>query len=352
MSKLSLLLDSGAFSAFTKSSSVDLETYTQFALQNSEHICKTVNLDVINPQNPEEAAKAGRDNFLYMRDKGVDPLPVFHARESLKWLDLMLMDTDYVGLSATSLVSPVEDRAWHRLIWSYISDRTGKPIVKTHSFGNITEYALLLWPWHSADAATWIIAGGRAGRIRINGKSIQFRTNKINDPNFISIHDTGVKRETWEMEIRELGLDPEILIKIQTKGSGLAMLRSFLVASDLLKLQEQTKQIVKYSNPNSLLVNKKQERGGLQIERPTKLFFVISPSAYQLNFPVLYALGIKYLLVSYFYIATGTKNFWEEKMIPFICDPKDFLERDEKGKKFWDLLQQCLLKPKEEAVGV
>jgi hypothetical protein len=351
MEKLTLMLDSGAFSSFTQGKLIDVIEYSDFILKNQQHIDQTICLDVINPNKPDEAAVAGMQNFKYMKGRGIDAIPVFHAREPLSCLDEMLTLTEYVGLSATSLVSPVEDKAWHRLIWAYLSDSEGYPIIKTHSFGNITEYALLSWPWTSADAATWVIAGGRAGRVRINGRSIQLRTNKINDPNFISIHDTGLKRETWEMEIRELGLDPHMLMTVKTKGSGLAMLRSFLVASDLLKLQEQTIDVTQYKTHNPLLLKKKIGGVGIKREGPVNMYFVISPSAYQFNFPVLAALKIKNILVSYYYVKTATKNFWDEKLIPFLYDPVGFCETDKRTKSFWDLLQSCLQKETAQEVG-
>jgi hypothetical protein len=345
---INLMMDSGAFSSFTQGKVIDLSAYCTFLKQNEKYIYKSVTLDVINPKDPNVAALAGMKNYLEMRTEGLDPIPVYHARESRKWLDEYLDITDYVGISTTSLVSPVEARVWSRICWNYITDGEGLPIVKTHCFGDVSEYTLLTQPHTSVDAATWMIMGGRAGRIKLSGKSYQIHTKKIGDPNFISIHDTGPKRESWEMEIRELGLDPTFLINlkpgIRTRGSGMAMLRSFLVAADLLRLQEQTRFATRFNNPHTLLTTKRQMAGGQDRGGPVRMFFVLSPSAYQFNFPVLAALKIPDILVSYYYVITAQKNFWEECMIPFLEGPAAFCERDEKIKPFWELLQSCLLK--------
>ena len=131
--KISLVLDSGAFSAFTQKKEVNLANYCDFCIENEDHIETVVNLDVIQPGSPEVAAAAGMANFQIMLDRGIKAMPVFHARENLKWLDQMLDRTDYIGLSGTSLVSPVEDKAWHRFIWQYVTDSMGYPIAKFHS---------------------------------------------------------------------------------------------------------------------------------------------------------------------------------------------------------------------------
>lgn len=341
------MLDSGAFSAFTQNKEVNLKEYTDFCIANQQFVKKAVNLDVINPGKPEQAAQAGMENFLYMQNRGVDAMPVYHAREPRRFLDQMIDTTDYVGLSGTSLVSPVEDKAWHRLTWSYITDSQGYPIVKTHSFGNTSEYMALTFPWTTMDSATWMIQAGRAARVKLGGVPYQIRSNVIGDVNFISPHDTGLKREAWELAIRELGLDPNVLMTIDVKGSKLAMLRSYLVAADLLKLQSQTENVKKFVNPSPLLVNKKQEHGGFIREGTAKMFFVISPSAFSFNFPLIAALGIQNILVSYFYVVTAPKDFWEGKLLPFIHDPVGFCQNHPKIKKFWDKLHEVIL-PKEE----
>lgn len=342
---LNLCLDSGAFSAFTQKKSINLDEYCNFSLTNAKYFSKVVNLDVIDPQGPEVAAAAGMANFHQMLDRGINAMPVFHARERRKWLDEMLELTDYIGLSGTSLVSPVEDRAWHRFIWDYVTDNAGYPIAKFHSFGNTSPYMLLTMPFFTADSATWMIQAGRAGRVKLQGKSYQIRSHSIGDNNYISIDDTGPKRESWEYEISELGLDPNALMNVKAKGSELAMLRSFLVAADLLKLQELSTNVTKFVKPNTLLHTKKQQTGGFERQGPCQIYFVISPSAYYFNFPVIHALGIKNILVSYYYIITATKTFWDETLVPFIMNPEEFINRDPKCRRFNEKLNEVLLKP-------
>jgi hypothetical protein len=354
-----VMLDSGAYTAYTQDKIIDLDNYSNFILTNKNYINTVVNLDVINPKDPEVAAEAGRENFLKLRDKGIITVPVFHARERLNWLNLMLDDCSYIGLSGTSLVSPREDRQWHDLVWSYITDSDGFPIADFHSFGNTSDRVLTTYPFKTADSCTWMISGCRAGRIKLRGKTFQLRTKKIGDLNYIDESDTGLKRESWEEEISKLGLNPQILMntiirkdeKGNTKrGDGviLPMLRSYLHAADLLDIQEQSRSCTKYDARPSLLSLKKQLTGGVERKEPIRTILVIAPATYYFNYPVIYALGVKDILISYYYISTmeSTKmKFWEEKMIPFLEDPKSFLESDEKTRRMWYKLNEVLLKP-------
>jgi hypothetical protein len=366
--QIELMLDSGAYTCFTAGKNISVDDYISFILKNQQHIKHVINLDVIAPSDPEVAAAAGRLNFLKIRDAGIPNLPVYHARERLHWLDLMLEDCPYLGLSGTSLVSPREDKQWHDLVWGYITDSKGFPIVKTHSFGNTSERALLTFPWSSADSATWMISGCRAGRVKLQGKTFQLRTYKVSDSNFISNGDSGLKRESWEKEITALGLNPEKLMNIivppkKVKGvkadpgllcpncgevhpaTTLPMLRSYLHAAELLKLKELSSSCTRFKAASALLSFKKQLTGGIERKGTVRTVLVIAPATYYFNFPVLYALGVKDILVSYYYITASEGNFWEEKMIPYMYDPVGFMEKDEKTKKMWNILNEVLLKP-------
>lgn len=344
--KINLILDSGAFSAWTMKKEIGLEEYCDFALSNQQYIQKVVNLDVIGPGDPETAAEAGRVNFLRMRDRGIESMPVVHARESFKWLDLMIDDCPWIGLSGTSLVSPVENRTWHNLVWDFVTDKKGYAHADFHAFGDTSPQRLLTYPFYSADSATWMIQAGRAACIKLNGRSYQLLSKKIRGTAFISSEDSGPKRLSWEEEIRDLGLEPELVINAKGSGSELAMIRSYLVASDLLRLQEKTRPVTRFRKPRSLIENSQQQRVGREREGPVKLYFVISPSAFVFNFPIIAALGIENILVSYYYVKEAPEEWWNEMMLPFLYNPVEMCQSTPKVKRFWDKLQECLVKEK------
>lgn len=341
---IKLCVDSGAFSAFTQKKVVDLNAYCDFLTSNSQHIYKSVCLDVIDPEGPDVAAAKGWDNYLRMRDRGLNPMPVFHAREHWRWLDQMLDKTDYIGLSGTSLVSPLEHIQFYNLCWQYVTDRNGCPIAKFHAFGDTSAYSLSTYPWYSADSATWVIQSGRAARVKLQGKAYQLRSNSIRDTSYVDVNDPLPKKQEWEKEIRALGLDPDIVMNIKATPSEMAMIRSYLLAADVLRLGENTKNVTRYTSTRSLLAKKRQQEGGAARVGPCNIYFVISPAAWYFNLPVLAALDIRLALVSYYYIVTAPASFWPERFLPFLYDPKGFCSNNPKVKKYWDKLQECILK--------
>lgn len=348
---IKLLVDSGAFSAFTKGHVINLDEYCKFLLINKEEIHKGINLDVINPGNPEAAASAGWDNFCKMRDRGCDVMPVFHARENFKWLDSMINLTNYIGLSGTSLVSNSESIAWHKLVWSYITDKNGCAIIDTHAFGDTAILSLMTWPWYSCDSATWMIQGGRAGRIKLDGKSYQFRSTFIRDTSYIDENDPEPKKLAWQQELRDLGVEPNIAMKILATNSEIAMFRSYLIAADLLRLRDTTADVTTYTRGASSLLGKKYKLdGGHKRQGPVQLYLAMSPAAWYFNLPVIAALGTEHVLCSYHYINTAPKKFWDERLKPFLYDPVGFCNTNPKVKRYWDKLNEILLKSEATAV--
>lgn len=345
--QINLMLDSGAFSAFSLGKVISLTDYIAFIHANSASIAYVINLDFINPQDPNVAARIGRDNFLAMRDAGINAIPVHHARESIKWLELMVDDCKYVGLSGTSLVSPVEVYHYYDLCFAYLSDTKGRLIVATHLFGDTSPRSLMNYPTTSADSATWMIQGGRAARVNLDGKSIQLRSSKIRDTSYICASDTGPKRQSWEEAITRLGLNPERVMNVKCTPSEMAMIRAYLVLAELLKLQERTKDVTHFKKPLPLLGSKRQFEGGLEREGPCNVYAVLSPSAYYFNLPLVALLGVKNVLVSYHYVADAPAKFWPERLMPFLYDPMGFCETNEKTKRYLDKMRECLLKPEE-----
>jgi len=342
--EIELMLDSGAFSAWSLGRPVDLDKYIEFCVKNKQFIKHIINLDHINPENPEEAAAIGRANFLKMKNAGLDPIPVFHAKESMSWMELMCQDSPYVGISGTSIVSPVEVKQFYDYCFHYITDSKGQAIVDTHSFGDTSPDTLYNYPFTSADSSTWMIQAGRAARVKLQGKSYQLRSTKMRDSSYISLDDVGPKKQAWMTEISELGLDPTILMTVDVTPSQMAMLRSYLVASDLLRLKDRTAHVTTFKRPKSLLCKKRTQDGGKPRSGPCNIHLVISPSAYYFNFVLINALQVKHVLVSYFYVENAPKKFLDERLLPFLADPDGFCRSDPKVAKYYDKLNEVILK--------
>lgn len=179
----SVIIDSGAFTAWNKGQVIDLAKYTQYALIAKDQLeslgipCRIVNLDVIpgkrgqtaslnrnfsNKNNIKiinKASKEGYQNMKYMMKAGVDkPIHVFHQGDHFKWLDRMIQHTDYIGVSPANDVSQKSKYAWIQSVFEYIYKNNID--VKTHGFAVHTRESLLDFPWTSCDAASWRLWAG------------------------------------------------------------------------------------------------------------------------------------------------------------------------------------------------
>lgn len=178
-----IIVDSGAFSAWNKSSMVNLNDYIKYchaACKKSENKkMRFVNLDVIpgkvggssdlikirKPENIElisKASKEGLDNLLEMKKNGITPIHVFHQGEDWKWLDKMLEHTDYIGISPANDMSVKSRREWIESVFDYLYKNSCPH--KTHGFAVWMRGVLRQYPWESCDATSWKMSAGR-GRI-------------------------------------------------------------------------------------------------------------------------------------------------------------------------------------------
>ena len=158
-------LDSGAYSAWTRGTQIDLDEYCAFIKANIEHIEVYANLDVIAGSPGKAATVAERNegarqswrNFIYMQSEGLDPIPVFHVGEDWSWLDKMIdHGCDYVGLGGLVGVPASRRRSWLDAVFMRITDEAGVPKIKTHGFGMTSIPLIFRYPWHSVDSTTWI----------------------------------------------------------------------------------------------------------------------------------------------------------------------------------------------------
>lgn len=158
-------LDSGAFSAWSRGTTIDLDEYIAFIKSNIELIEVYACLDAIpgvpgrsaTSQERVEAAETSWANYLYMVNEGLQPLPVFHYGEDMKYLDRIIdYGCDYIGIGGLVGIPSAMRRAWLDRVFVKITDDQGLPIVKTHGFGMTSVPLIFRYPWYSVDSTTWI----------------------------------------------------------------------------------------------------------------------------------------------------------------------------------------------------
>lgn len=143
MNKVNLFLDSGAFSAFTKGVTIDIQEYISFIKENQDVIETYANLDVIG--DPVGTL----DNQKIMEEAGLNPLPCFHYGEDLAYLKHYLSKYDYLALGGMVPISTNDLIPWlDTLFGDYICDKQGLPKIKIHGFGLTSLKLMLRYPWY------------------------------------------------------------------------------------------------------------------------------------------------------------------------------------------------------------
>jgi len=150
-----LILDSGAYTAFSTGSEIDLDAYMEFIhSKHGQRFDEVVGLDVID--DPDRGRLTFR-NCMEMKRNGIECIPVFHYGDDEKWLVKYSKNFEKVGLSITSSMR-VSDR-YNFLRWAFQQVYPHK----FHMFGWASKTLLSQFPFHSADTTSYMATGFRYG---------------------------------------------------------------------------------------------------------------------------------------------------------------------------------------------
>lgn len=178
-----LMLDSGAFSIWKEFHNKGkklkgdalwqyVDDYAKFIKQHNKEITTYVNVDI--PFSPEITWEVQK----YMENTHkLNPLPVYHPNEDIKWLKKYIDNYDYIGIGVMG-ASTVGKQTWIKntgdRAFSLICDTPNRlPRVKTHAFAAASPELFVKYPWYSIDSASWVIYGKYGGIIvprKKNGK--------------------------------------------------------------------------------------------------------------------------------------------------------------------------------------
>lgn len=168
--KVKLLLDSGAFGAWSRGEELSIKDYIRYCNENKRYIWAAVNLDKIpgkfgrrdnSQQEAIVAAKQSYKNQQMMKDGGVNAVPVFHQGDPISFLEQYLRDGErYIGLSCNKFMRIDEQQKWLDMVFNILTDRDGRPYVRTHGFA-LTAFPLITtYPWYTVDSTTWSLTPG------------------------------------------------------------------------------------------------------------------------------------------------------------------------------------------------
>lgn len=171
-----MFIDSGAFSAWTRGSSISTKQYINWLNEHSDSIYLCGQLDVIpgdrvfgaTPRQVREASRATWDNYVFMKDRLKNPdalLYTFHVGEPIEFLKQALCYIDkngnpipYIALGGmVGKPSKIRDIFLEKCFKAI--QESDNPNIKVHAFG-MTDFNLLeKYPIYSADSTSWIMVG-------------------------------------------------------------------------------------------------------------------------------------------------------------------------------------------------
>ena len=158
---LSMMLDSGAYSAWKSGQKVDIEALIATSIAGGWDEC--VALDVIG-----DSAGSVR-NALYMKAQGAPVFPVFHYGEPWSVLADYCSEFGRVGLSCQFGEPQAKSIAWVEQCFS----RQWPHLF--HSFGWVSDKILSRVPFDTADASTWHLAPQAFGTWRSFGAKLSVK---------------------------------------------------------------------------------------------------------------------------------------------------------------------------------
>lgn len=231
------MMDSGAYSAYNSGKVIDIDEYIEACkrLRASDPTLKEIiGLDVIG------SAEGSRKNSFYMKDKGVEIVPVFHFGEDFGLLKDYCAAFDKVGLSCRFGETMEESNWFYDQCFAH-----GWP-KKFHSFGWISETVLMRYPFHSGDSTSWEIGPCAFGNWKSLGK-VSVRGSKQNLRAEIEwyLKLEAKLRVKWRKQMLELegaGHSPTVRVASDpNSGSGKRLIEALAPESPTVRLAAQAK---------------------------------------------------------------------------------------------------------------
>jgi hypothetical protein len=344
--EIELLFDSGAYSAWRLGKPVQLNGYIDYLLANKQWMQAYISLDIINPDDPERAAADSHKAYLTMREAGLDPIPVFHAREDFKWLGQMLKDgASYIALAGLSLNSHKERSAWYRYCWDMLCDGQGRPLVKVHALGEGRYSALSCFPWYSADSTSWLYSTQRNAQLSLGqGKSISMRNDALNERSAQDVNSLeGPELAYFEHYLAERGISSKDAFR--EPGLVSTTLRTYLELQYYLDQERRVSLSCPILHRPSGLFSKRADSrlAGLNIGE-LRYYSVLGANA--VAWSCLSFSSARRGLISYFYIADiakGSFGAWSRKsnvLIDFLYKPVETCSTKHPMSKSWGILKE------------
>lgn len=158
----SVLLDSGAFSAFNSGRVVDLARYIDFCKRYGHLAAAYANLDVIG-----DDAATWR-NQQRMEAAGLLPVPTFHFGEPWDALRHIAAHYDYIAVGCMPSLGTAARQEFLDGCWRIIRESPRWPL-KVHGWAMTDAAIMERYPWYSIDSLTWAVGAIYGSSLELSG---------------------------------------------------------------------------------------------------------------------------------------------------------------------------------------
>jgi queuine/archaeosine tRNA-ribosyltransferase len=216
---ISLFVDSGAFSAFTRGKKVDIDKYIEFLNCHHTKFDLYASLDVIPDYDSLESVRQSSidtfNNFLYMRERLIDKdkcVITFHFGEDYNMLRQILNFKDehgkitYMALGGLARASADDRFVFIEKCYEIIKE-CHREDLQIHLFG-VTDISLCeRFGASSVDSTTWVRAAS-FGELCTNAGRLVVSENRISDDKHLLHKNEAVKQQCIK-EIQHCGFELE-----------------------------------------------------------------------------------------------------------------------------------------------
>lgn len=203
-----LLVDSGAFSADSQGAAITVADYARWldtvaVPEWGPWLVGALSLDVL--RDPE----ASWSNWVALRDRGHDTIPVTHMGDGFDVLDRYANEgADYIALGAMVGRSMTRKLRWSAHVHRHVRDN--HPDVRLHGLGVSSQQMVERLPWWSVDASSF-------------GSAYRYGRAKLYDPatgRFVSVAlDGSADTHRHGRLLRDVyGVDPSAIRKSSAKN--------------------------------------------------------------------------------------------------------------------------------------
>lgn len=167
-----IVLDSGAYTAWTTGKNIALMDYIEYVKRNEEEIEYHIALDVIDDNLGDEFSKRYYEMMVL---SGLDPIPVYHRGDDISYLDYYAdCEPPFIALGGTAKEkNKTSVKDWvNELTHLY-------PNQKFHLLGSSSKQIINHTELRSYDSSTWIMMALNGFPKEIPGKSIEAKRERM-----------------------------------------------------------------------------------------------------------------------------------------------------------------------------